>query len=41
MKECAIPEEFRMTDVDPIDVLEYLQIRRAEPLRVPRANDWE
>lgn len=39
-KECEIPEEFRMADVNPIEVMDYLQIRRAEPLRVER-NDWE
>lgn len=41
-EECAIPEEFRVADVNPIDVMAYLQIRRAEPLRVEsKRSEWE
>ena len=44
LKECEIPDEFKLTNVDPIDVMAYLQIRRAEPLRVEHRQqslDWE
>jgi hypothetical protein len=41
-KECAIPEEFRVAEVNPIDVMAYLQIRRAQPLRVEsKRSEWE
>lgn len=41
-KECEIPEEFRVADVNPIDVMAFLQIRRAQPLRVEsKRSEWE
>jgi hypothetical protein len=44
--ECAIPEEYkRIASENPIDVMAFLGIRRAEPIRVAgnhhSAGDWE
>jgi hypothetical protein len=42
--DCFIPEEYRHIE-NPIDVLAYLGLRRAEPLQAPtfdiRITDWE
>jgi hypothetical protein len=42
--DCAIPEEYKtLSDEAAHEVLKFLGIRRAEPLRVDRrgARDWE
>ena len=39
--ECPIPDDLRMSKEDPSDVLDFLGIRRAEPLRVVRDHDWQ
>ena len=40
-EECQIPEELKIIpgEMDPSDVMDFLGIRRAEPLR--RVRDWE
>lgn len=42
-EECAIPEEYKQIE-NPVDVMAYLGIRRAEPIRATvhrTAGDWE
>lgn len=43
-EECAIPEEYKAIE-NPMDVMAYLGIRRADPIRVAgnhlSAGDWE
>ena len=41
--ECAIPESFKIVPgADSFDVMNFLGIRRAEPLRVNKApGDWQ
>ena len=40
-EECQIPEELKLIpgEMDPLDVMDFLGIRRAEPLR--RIREWE
>jgi hypothetical protein len=42
-KQCEIPDDFKdSTGFEPVDVMAFLGIRRAEPLRVERNQpDWE
>lgn len=42
-EDCPIPEKFKILSVEASkDVMEFLGIRRAEPLRVTgRSRDWE
>lgn len=41
--ECLIPEEYKIAaQEETVDVMAFLGIKRAEPLRtVPYARDWE
>jgi hypothetical protein len=43
--ECAIPDEFKLVDVNPIEVMAYLGLQRAKPLQSPKVYmtmaDWE
>lgn len=39
-EECPIPEEFRLP-TGTIDVMAFLGIQRAEPIKVERLREWE
>ena len=42
-EECSIPEEYKTPEAEEFDVMGYLGIKRAEPLRVKEGYDsaWE
>lgn len=41
-EQCEIPEDLKiLPNVQPQDVMRFLGISRAEPLRVERERDWE
>jgi hypothetical protein len=37
--ECGIPDDWKIVDEERVDVMEFLGIKRAEPLR--KIGDWE
>jgi hypothetical protein len=40
-EECLIPDDFKICPDDTIDVMEFLGIKRARPLRVQARDDFE
>ena len=41
-EQCEIPDDFKiLPDSQPVDVMAFLGIRRAEPLRVEKKGEWQ